>query len=192
MRDSTRKTIDNIAELLHRIIFADHIDYRNLDTYFEAQGINVKYLLTEKFDGYLRWDTDKQQPIIAVSALNAPVRQNFTKAHELGHLVLHWKWLPDMSQDKLQAFNESQVLEVSYRGKKHYTTDEQTREIQANEFAAAFLIPNYKLEQTLKQAAITQEPLPQLIKQIARQYFVAEATAKIRLKNYQELTVDDA
>lgn len=191
MERSTRRTIDSIAELLHQIILADHTDYHNLDVYFSAQGINVKYLLTEEFDGYLRWDNDSQQPIIAVSALNVPVRQNFTKAHELGHLVLHWKWLPGMSQEKLQTFSEKQVLEVSYRGKNHYTFEEQNRETQANEFAAAFLIPSYKLKQTLSAAAQAKEPLNQLIKRIANEYFVAEKTAEIRLKNYQELEVND-
>ncbi|MFD1454931.1 ImmA/IrrE family metallo-endopeptidase [Levilactobacillus lanxiensis] len=190
MDSSTRQTIDELAELLHKEIFAEHSDYRNVDSYLEAEGIDVKYILTEEFDGYLRWDGQSNRPVIAVSALNVPVRQNFTKAHELGHLILHWKWLPDMTQVELADFKQDQVLEVSYRGKADYTVQEQIRETQANEFAAAFLIPNYKLTETVELAAQAHDTLPQLVKRIAKTYFVAEMTAKIRLQNYRRLLLD--
>ena len=54
MKAATRQHIDLIATLIHRYFLTDCADYCDVDTNIEAQGIDVMYVLTEKFDGYLR------------------------------------------------------------------------------------------------------------------------------------------
>ena len=73
---------------------------------------------------------DEAQAVIGVNTHHAPVRQNFTTAHELGHLLLH-------DQEQLHIDHSFRVRlrdDVSSQG-----TDDAERE--ANLFAATLLIP---------------------------------------------------
>lgn len=63
---------------------------------------------------------------VYVNASEAPVRQRFTLAHELGHLMLH-------------------PLGTEYRD--HEFSGGGPRETQANQFAAALLMPMWLVEQ---------------------------------------------
>ena len=80
----------------------------------EAHGVRV-YSLTEdnaQLDAYsLYWRT---QPFIFLSTVKSGERGRFDAAHELGHLVLHGE---------------------------HQTPHGPDAELQANRFAAAFLMP---------------------------------------------------
>src|SRR6202049_1685842 len=81
---------------------------------------------------------DEAQAVIGVNTHHAPVRQNFTMAHELGHLLLH-------DQEKLHVDHGFRVRlrdDVSSQG-----TDEPERE--ANFFAASLLMPKVFLEADL-------------------------------------------
>ena len=54
----------------------------------KAQGARIFYQsLDNDMSGFLY--RDKAQAVIGVNTHHAPVRQNFTTAHELGHLLLH-------------------------------------------------------------------------------------------------------
>jgi Zn-dependent peptidase ImmA (M78 family)/DNA-binding XRE family transcriptional regulator len=81
----------------------------------EAHGVRV-YSLTEEntqLDAYsLYWRT---QPFIFLSTLKSGERGRFDAAHELGHLVLHGE---------------------------HHTPHGPAAELEANRFAAAFLMPH--------------------------------------------------
>lgn len=69
-----------------------------------------------------------QRPIIVVNRQHHPHRQHFTLAHELGHLLLHF----DRSED---MFHRDQR---SSQGTNRF-------EVQANNFAAQLLMPEYAL-----------------------------------------------
>jgi Zn-dependent peptidase ImmA (M78 family) len=70
-------------------------------------------------------------PIIGVNSVNAPVRQRFTIAHEIGHLTMH--------QGKRLILDR--LVRVNFRDAVSSTaTDKQERE--ANAFAAALLMPD--------------------------------------------------
>lgn len=66
---------------------------------------------------------------IAISPLQTSERKNFTIAHELGHLFLHMGFKTDQKKWETQSYS------VYYRSGK------SDLEYQANEFAAAFLMP---------------------------------------------------
>ena len=66
--------------------------------------------------------------VILVNATHPPVRQRFTVAHELGHLLLHGYTAPHA--DRAFKFRDARSSEGS-----------ALEEIQANQFAAELLMP---------------------------------------------------
>jgi Zn-dependent peptidase ImmA (M78 family) len=70
---------------------------------------------------------------IGFNSLHPVVRQRFTVAHEIGHFILH--------QATAQLFIDKQYTAV-YRRDQNSSSGEHLREIQANQFAAALLMPD--------------------------------------------------
>src|SRR6266702_6592122 len=103
----------------------------------KAKGARVFHQsLEDDVSGFLY--QDKEQTVIGVNTHHAPVRQNFTTAHELGHLLLH-------DQEQLHVDRDFRVRlrnDVSSQG-----TDEAEKE--ANFFAASLLMPKEFLERDL-------------------------------------------
>jgi|SRR5271165_1167237 len=115
---------------------------------------------------------DKAQAVIGVNTRHAPVRQNFTIGHELGHLLLH-------DQEQLHVDHEFRVRlrdDVSSQG-----TDEAERE--ANFFAASLLMPKDFLEADLAKEDYVDLLDDQLLHTLARKYGVSTQALVNRLKN---------
>jgi Zn-dependent peptidase ImmA (M78 family) len=74
---------------------------------------------------------DGSQKIIGVNTLNASVRQNFTVAHELGHLLLH-------DQERLHLDRAFSTIRLRDRVSSQGVDD---AEKEANLFAAELLMP---------------------------------------------------
>lgn len=72
-------------------------------------------------------------PTIGYNRLHPAVRQRFTIAHELGHLVLR-------HGDHSQLFIDKKYSDVLYRDSRS-SEGNRTRELEANAFAAALLMP---------------------------------------------------
>lgn len=106
--------------------------------------------------------------LIGVNSDEAPVRQRFTIAHELGHFYLH------PQQD---AF-------VDYRNRKGTKKDEDStiKERQADMFAAALLMPRKNLSKDFKDISrgLSDEEATGIL---AKRYEVSEDAMKFRLKN---------
>lgn len=183
------REIDAAAEKFHDDIFGNSTEYIKLDDFLKQQGIEINYIVDiGGIDGYLQWNYDTNAPTIVINITNAPVRQRFTMAHELGHLVLDWGW-----NLKKEVSYKPDYLDtvLSYRGKIY---DE--KEQKADEFAAAFLIPKTKLGNLINEFKVKYRKeienqeydydwlVNQLIDQVSYTYNVAKATARLRLKNY--------
>jgi uncharacterized protein DUF955 len=67
---------------------------------------------------------------IGYNEAQSPVRQRFTIAHEIGHYVLH--------QDDARLFIDKQYI---YHRDGSSSTGDDRREVEANRFAAALLMP---------------------------------------------------
>lgn len=80
---------------------------------------------------------DPDQWIILVNSNHAPVRQRFTIAHELGHLLLHGYSAPHA--DRRFRFRDARSSEGT-----------ALEEIQANQFAAELLMPRAVLRGSLE------------------------------------------
>lgn len=69
------------------------------------------------------------QFVIHIPCSQSDTRKNFTIAHELGHLFLHMGYMINR-----ELWEQSDYVEFNRKGKSEI-------ELQANEFAAAFLMP---------------------------------------------------
>lgn len=95
--------------------------------------IITKFDFDELCDGTIKKTDDSFE--IAVSVLQADNRRTFTIAHELGHLFLHMGF---RTNPEVWAMQSEKVY-------NRFGASEQ--EYQANEFAAALLMPKEKYEQ---------------------------------------------
>lgn len=181
MEKETKKSIDALAELVHELIF--HNDDESLETALENAGITVRFFNDREFDGFLKWDAENNKPVISVNANQAEVRRNFSMAHELGHLIVNFKWVP-FSSDNYKFIPENEIMNVTkYRGGT-YSEKERPEEIIANEFAAAFLIPDSKLEEIIN--CMESGDYIKLVSTVSEKFKVSTQAASIRIDNFLE------
>jgi Zn-dependent peptidase ImmA (M78 family) len=115
---------------------------------------------------------DATQAVIGVNTHHAPVRQNFTTAHELGHLLLHETTTLHVDH----GFRVRLRDDVSSQG-----TDESERE--ANFFAASLLMPKEFLEADLAETHDVDLLDDSLLHELSRKYGVSSQALVNRLKN---------
>jgi Zn-dependent peptidase ImmA (M78 family) len=141
----------------------------------KAMGARLQYSpLDEELSGMIF--IKEGVPIIGVNSLHHPNRQRFTVAHELAHLHLHRDHISrNVHVDK--RFAESILRRDSVAA-----TGTERLEIEANQFAAALLMPKEKLEELL---ALTQLDIEdeQALEQLARKFKVSKATLQYRIRN---------
>jgi Zn-dependent peptidase ImmA (M78 family) len=137
----------------------------------KAKGARLFYQsLDDDVSGFLF--RDKSHVVIGINTHHAPVRQNFTAAHELGHLLLH-------EQEQLRIDREFRVRlrdSVSSQG-----TDEAERE--ANFFAASLLMPRQFIEQDLAGEESVNLLDDDFLTELARKYGVSTQALVNRLNN---------
>src|ERR1700686_2346841 len=137
----------------------------------KAHGARIFYQsLKDDMCGFLY--RDKGQSVIGVNTHHAPTRQNFTTAHELGHLILH-------EQEQLHVDHGFRVRlrdDVSSQG-----TDEAERE--ANFFAASLLMPKEFIKSDLAGVDDVDLLDDDFLHGLARKYGVSTQAIVNRLKN---------
>jgi Zn-dependent peptidase ImmA (M78 family) len=122
-------------------------------------------------------DRSGAMPVIGVNSNHHPVRQRFTIAHEIGHLLLHAA--PLHIDPAHQVGVIPNVGPESGRLLRKSSTD--YRETEANRFAAALLMPQEFLTVDLTKAVL---PLaPSEIARLARRYDVSQQAMTFRLLN---------
>lgn len=138
------------------------------------EGAKIRY---REFDGdisglLLRTEDEK---VIAVHSSHAKVRQRFTIAHELGHLRLH-KGRPIIVEQLTRSARVNWRDDVSSGA-----TD--TEEIEANQFAAALLMPRPLIEADYWRLANPGNSNEDIVDQLARRYIVSAQAMNFRLLN---------
>lgn len=108
---------------------------------------------------------------IGLNAKHPDVRQRFTLAHEIGHFVLH-RSSSDLFIDKgFRFFRDKRSSKATHRA-----------EIQANQFAAALLMPRSEVE---REIATKQLDLADglALQQLADRFGVSSQAMSLRLAN---------
>ena len=138
----TSKMRELINELAEAVIdtFEISIPISNIEEAVKKLGgrIELDTSLSIFSDGYIKKDGENGF-VIRISPHQTNERKLFTIAHELGHLFLHMGFKTDSDEWKKQNEN------VFFRNR---TSEE---EYQANEFAAAFLMPEKKYRKQLEK-----------------------------------------
>jgi len=114
--------------------------------------------------------------VIVVNAQHARVRQRFTIAHELGHLILHRFTTPHADRGFKVRFRDQRSSDGLI-----------AEEIEANHFAAELLLPYALLRERLCELNLEFVPLStdahdaQLMQNLAREFGVSQRALSIRL-----------
>lgn len=136
----------------------------------KAKGARISVdFLQGDLSGFLY--RDKQQAVIGVNTSHSRARQNFTVAHELGHLLLH-------DQEQLHVDHEFRFRlrnDVSSQGISEY-------EQEANFFAASLLMPREFIERDLEDQIFVDLLDDDFLRDLARKYGVSAQALAIRLK----------
>jgi Zn-dependent peptidase ImmA (M78 family) len=115
-------------------------------------------------------------PIIGVNALHHPNRQRFTIAHEIGHLCLHREHITNtVHVDKGFPVSVLKRDATSAAGTERL-------EIEANQFAAALLMPRKILDQVLAETRVDIDDEVAL-ENCAKKFKVSKATLEFRIRN---------
>lgn len=115
---------------------------------------------------------DGKRRIIGVNSGHSLLRQRFTVAHELGHLILHpGKPLIMDPSVRVNRRNETSSLGTDFE------------EIQANTFAAQLLMPRSIVARLAADLATAGHSHEQLIKALAQSFSVSRDAMTYRLIN---------
>lgn len=115
-------------------------------------------------------------PIIGVNSLHHPNRQRFTIAHEIAHLQLH----PEHITTEVHV--DKRFAEPVLKRDSSSATGEARIEVEANQFAAALLMPADLLNEILQESPIDIEDETS-IEEWAKKFVVSKAALQYRIRN---------
>ena len=140
----TIKTINDIAESLLDA-FNIQIPINDIEGVVNKIGgrVEIDVDLSMYSDGFIKKENDAF--VISVSPFQSNERKNFTIAHELGHLFLHMGYITDEEVWEKQD------------GIPYHRNGSSIMEYQANEFAAAFLMPKSEYKKLVDLNTNNQE-----------------------------------
>lgn len=139
-------------------------------------AVVVPYELGEEVSGVLVVEGNKGT--IGYNNSNSRVRQRFTIAHELGHLMQH----VDFNNNPKEFFVDKDFI-VKFRSDKKYSPREITQEREANAFAAAILMPQKFIMDELKKSKYRGLNENSLIEHLARVFEVSVPAMTYRLSD---------
>ena len=143
----------------------------------ELSGAFIRYEPFEgQMSGVLFNADDMERAVIGINALHPNGRQRFSIAHELGHLLLHDD--TELQVDK-HAF-------VAFRNLAS-SNAEDPREVEANQFAAALLMPEDLLLRSVNELEDDLD-LETAIATLAQRFGVSEQAMTIRLTSLRWIT----
>ncbi len=135
--DDRKVEINKVAKFTRQKLGLSNDTNDNLLFLIEKSGVFIfEKPIGEEIDAYSLW-TEKDRPFIILGNLKrSAVRRNFDIAHELGHLLLHYK-----------------VEFTSLNRKEH-----KMLEKEANQFAGAFLLPEESFLEDVNTIAYVTNP----------------------------------
>lgn len=179
--DQQQKTtyIKTMAQLIHSFVYSDRKKIDKVDSIIEllgSLGIEVyESKMSElSISGYVTMSPESRKPMIVVNSDEPVNRQRFTMAHELGHLLLHFKWVPNTT------LNPNAGTNVAYRHHLEiYSPNEKVQEFEANTFAAELLMPSSKF---IELASKTKDDL-----ELATYFGVSKSAVEVRRNTVKQV-----
>lgn len=132
----SRESINKVADIVRKILNFDVPPYDPLNA-VEALGGSILYDITDEcVDASIEKSPDGEKFVIHLNENKPFSRTRFSLAHELGHLFLHMGFMTDRWKNA-ETFKDSIFYRSFFRKDMNYSEEES----EANEFAAAFLMP---------------------------------------------------
>ena len=113
-----------------------------------------------------------EQVLVAVQRADPPNRRNFTVAHEIAHHVLGHQFQPG------EHVHVDKGNYISHRGPRS-STGIDPKEVEANQFAAALLMPSALVREAAQRFGSTL--LDSNVSELARLFKVSDQAMTIRL-----------
>lgn len=156
-----------------------HLGFREIpvpvDKVARSLGARVRYSpLDEELSGFIF--IKDGVPIIGVNSLHHPNRQRFTVAHEIAHLQLHREFITTA------VHVDKQFAESVLKRDTSSATGTELLEVEANQFAAALLMPGDILDELLEESPIDIED-ESAIEEWAKEFVVSKAALQYRIRN---------
>src|SRR5882762_2262073 len=121
-----------------------------VDRIARSLGARLRYSpLDEELSGFVF--IKDGVPIIGVNSLHHPNRQRFTIAHEIAHLQLHREFITTA------VHVDKQFAESVLKRDTSSSSGTERLEVEANQFAAALLMPAFILDELLEASPIDIE-----------------------------------
>lgn len=160
--DNRQEQITIAANWAREELGLDNTTNSNLMFLVEKSGIFIfEKAIGEEIDAYSLW-TKQDRPFIILGNLKrSAVRRNFDIAHELGHLLLHYR------------------VEFTNLDRKEY----KILENEANQFAGAFLLPEQILNEEFQN--LTRPTNPDAYLDLKKKWSVS-----LQVLGYQALRLD--
>lgn len=128
-KEDRETQIEKVANLARQELGLDHHTNDNLMFLVEKSGVFIsEKAIGKEIDAYSLWTRQERPFIILGNLKKSAVRRNFDIAHELGHLLLHYR------------------VEFTSLDKDEYKNIEK----EANLFAGAFLLPKEEFSQDIQ------------------------------------------
>ncbi|WP_017813295.1 spr1629 family repressor/antitoxin [Paenibacillus shenyangensis] len=136
-QDDRTTQIYRVAELARTSLGMAKDHNKDLIFLIEKSGVFIfEKAIGEKIDAYSLWTQNNRPYIILGNLKRSSVRRHFDIAHELGHLLLHYR------------------MEFTHMDRKEHKTIEE----EANLFAGAFLLPEAEFISDMKNVKRPTQP----------------------------------
>ena len=142
----------------------------SIDDIVRAQGITIRVMDLKEVSGLVV--RDGSVTVIGVNKAHAFTRRRFTVAHELAHALLH----------EGEEVHYDRDFRVDFRSAAS-SMGVDVKEMEANFFAAAILMPRRFLEADPLVANLDLEDAADAVKTLATRYKVSQHAMSIRLGN---------
>jgi hypothetical protein len=133
----------------------------NVEAIAASMGIGVQFVPMGEASGEIHLENG--HPVILVNQADAPVRQRFTIAHELGHYALG-----HLREDGQRLFRDD---------RSHYSMSAPWLERDANRFAASILMPAEAVRYVIQNGHATTLPA------LTELFGVSRAAMQFRAEN---------
>lgn len=168
----TRETINKVAEVVLKYLKYEKPAYDPYNAVKQLNGEIRDDITDECEDAFIEKSNNADSKFIIHLNKNKPFsRTRFSIAHELGHLFLHMGYMTE-KWDNAETFKDSIYYRSFYRKDENYSQEET----EANEFAAAFLMPKEQFKNSLLKNAFD-------IEATALEFQVSIEAAKNRARN---------
>lgn len=163
-----------ITQITNTLIGKNAVPPIKIDNIIVNQGIKLIPHKEDGFSGILV--VENGQATIGYAENETRVRQRFTKAHELGHFMLH--------RGGNLFIDKKNVSQSWYRPSNNSGPSTEWQEWEANEFAACILMPEHLVREELEKIQIDYSDNDKgvsWIQTLAKKFDVSVSAMSIRI-----------